>query len=44
MRQEVCQLLMRDWMEVGKSLPLSTIQPIFFETGGGEKSRAPRAE
>lgn len=31
-------------MDVGKSDPWSTIQETVWESGGGEKRRAPRAE
>jgi hypothetical protein len=43
-RQEVCQLSMTEVIEGGKSEPASTIQDTVLERGGGEKSRAPRAE
>jgi hypothetical protein len=43
-RQDVSQDLTCVVILAGKSDPLSTTQETVFESGGGEKRRAPRAE
>ena len=43
-RHDVFQLLICSIIVEGKSLPLSMIQETVRDKGGGEKSRAPRAE
>ncbi len=44
MRADVCQDVINVVRLGGKSDPLSTIQEIVRDRGGGENSRAPRAE
>lgn len=43
-RHDVCHSAIAVSREAGKSVPLSTIQPTFLDSGGVEKSRAPRTE